>query len=99
MSQELALKNVLPNKEETLFGQKLASGNVPFELDVALPVCLPTPVILRPVTWYYVHMAVYHRLPDRSSPGLCDVPRCGASAYTHYTPCKHVLNKLDSAND
>lgn len=34
---------------------------------VALPVCRPTPTISRAATrYYYVHMPMYHGLPDRS---------------------------------
>lgn len=84
-------------REKELEREREREGETRFE--VALPVCRPTPAILRPVTrYYYVHMPMYHGLPDRSDSYLYQAARCG---YTRYSPlvcvCPHdKINELVS---
>lgn len=84
-------------REKELERERETEGETRFE--VALPVCRPTPAILRPVTrYYYVHMPMYHGLPDRSDSYLYRAARCG---YTRYSPlvcvCPHdKINELVS---
>lgn len=61
---------------ERVFAKRNASGTGAKKsrcglFGVALPVCRPTPTISRAATrYYYVHMPMYHGLPDRSGSRL-----------------------------
>lgn len=88
-----------PRKTKRKREKGIERGEGETRFEVALPVCRPTPAILRPVTrYYYVHMPMYHGLPDRSDSYLYQAARCG---YTRYSPlvcvCPHdKINELVS---